>query len=180
MLCLIVAVVVCSEQEISSTLVLHQMIVKSTNDEEKPVRHAASKSACEWACWRKVCGWTGWEGVDRNTGAILSYLIKCNPCHPSNLLQHLRVRSFYILCGTAKLEMEFWASCQNNPSNIYVSLMIDYITLHFLTLFLTEICGLYSLMSWRGNKTSNRNFEIIKDVDRRNRYILYCISQHLL
>jgi hypothetical protein len=49
-LCLTVAAVVCSEQEISSTLVLHQMIVKSTNDEEKLVRHAASKSAYEWAC----------------------------------------------------------------------------------------------------------------------------------
>jgi hypothetical protein len=49
-LCVTVTVVVCSEQEILSTPVLHQTIVKLTNDEEKLVRRAASKSACEWAC----------------------------------------------------------------------------------------------------------------------------------
>jgi hypothetical protein len=49
-LCLIVAVLVCSEQEILSTLVLHQTIAKSTNDEEKRVRRVASKSVCGWAC----------------------------------------------------------------------------------------------------------------------------------
>lgn len=72
------------------------------------------------------------------------------PLPPVKPTPTLEGKSVYILCKTAKLGNGILTILSEKPSNLCASLMIDYITLHFLTLCLTEICGLYCLMSGRG------------------------------